>query len=559
MPRNPLARRLASRRPKTSSVALFAFFILFLCPSPHAQAQQPGLPPGGYGTGFPVSFSSTKTSHGKPVIADLGLKPGHKSIIFGTFGHQLYVLNDDGSVASGFPVNLPGDVTSTPAVGDLDGDGKPEIVVGYGSLFETPSPGGVRAYKRNGTLLWQRVSGDFNGDSVPDPVISSPAIGDVDHDGLPDVAWGSLDGNVYLVRGADGVDKPGWPVDVRDTVFSSPALYDLNGDGKLEVIIGVDAHTDPTGFPGATLAGGYLHAIQYNGTELAGFPVYVDQVVISSPAVGDIDGDGKPEIVFGTGIFYCSPGNPCRPPNASHKLYAVRYNGAPQPGWPVSTDGQVITSPTLGDLDGDGILDVVATDDNTGPSATFHVYAWKGNGSLLWKRVPKSFFGVTPNAGNPLIADVLGDSAPEVIVPVNTELCVLSANGAQLTDDGTHPSGAFSFFTQTAVAGAASGTDGANVVLVTVSGTPFPSAPNTEVFVWKPKPAPAGCPGRGDADNNGILNIDDVLFLINHLFAGGRAPSSPCRADVNGDGSADVTDVFFLVNYLFSGGPPPPA
>ncbi|HKC23517.1 MAG TPA: hypothetical protein VKF32_02185, partial [Thermoanaerobaculia bacterium] len=104
MPRNSLARRLASRRPKTSSVALFAFIVLFLCPSPRAQAQQPGLPPGGYGTGFPVSFSNTKTSHGKPVIADLGLNPGHKQIIFGTFGHQLYVVNDDGTVAPGFPV-----------------------------------------------------------------------------------------------------------------------------------------------------------------------------------------------------------------------------------------------------------------------------------------------------------------------------------------------------------------------------------------------------------------------------------------------------------------------
>ncbi len=521
-------------------------------------AQQPGLPPGGYLTGFPVTFSGDKTSHGRPLIADLGLTPGHKQIIFGTFGHKLYVVNDDGTVATGFPVTLPADVAGTPTVGDLDGDGEPEIVVGYGSLFETPSPGGVRAYHRNGMLLWERISEDFNGDMVADPVLSRPAIGDVDHDGLPEVAWGSLDGHVYLVRGADGVNKTGWPIDVRDTVFSSPTLRDLNGDGKLEVIIGVDAHTDPTGFPGPTLAGGYLHALQYNGTELPGFPYYVDQVIISSPAVGDIDGDGKPEIVFGTGLFYCSGATPCNPPNASHRLYAIRYDGSTQPGWPVSTDGQVFTSPALGDLDGDGIPDVVATDDNTLPSTTFHVYAFKGNGSPLWKKTPKSFFGVTPNAGDPIVADILGGPEPEVIVPVNTELAVFSATGTQLTDDGTHAEGAYSFFTQTGLAGGAVATDGASILVAAVSGTPFPSATDTQVFVWTPKPAPPGCVGRGDVDNSGTADVADVFFLINYLFAGGPAPSSPCRGDVNANEVVDVNDVFALINYLFAGGPAPP-
>src|SRR5215813_10579720 len=84
--------------------------------------QVPQLPPGGYKPGFPVTITGGRTSHGQPAIADLGLTPGHKSIIFGTFGHKLYVVKYDGSIAPGFPVTLPGDVMSSPAIGDINGD-----------------------------------------------------------------------------------------------------------------------------------------------------------------------------------------------------------------------------------------------------------------------------------------------------------------------------------------------------------------------------------------------------------------------------------------------------
>jgi len=444
-------------------------------------AQAPQLPPGGYKAGFPLTLSGGGSSHGEPVIADLGLTPGHKSIVFGTSGRKLYVVLWNGTVAPGFPVTLPGDVFSSPAVGDLNNDGIPEIVVGYGSTIEGPSSaGGVRAYRRDGTLLWSRPSGDFVGsDGIPDPVMSTPAIGDVDGDGQNEVAWGSLDAHIYLVRGSDGVDKVGWPRFVRDTVFSSPALADLVGDGKLEVIIGADAHAE--GPPYNTPDGGCLHALRYDDTELPGFPQCIDQVIISSPAVGDINGDGKPEIVVGTGLYW---------PSRAHRLYAFRCDGAPVAGWPVSTDGQVITAPALADLDGDGILDVIATDDNTAPSTTYHVYAFKGSGTPLWKTVPKNFFGSTLSAGHPVVADILGNGDPEVIVSTNTELCVLSRTGVQLTDNGSHAPGSFSFYTETSVSGAAVAdfeSDGAAIEVVAISATPFPAATNSKIFVWTPK------------------------------------------------------------------------
>jgi hypothetical protein len=51
-------------------------------------------------------------------------------------------------------------------------------------------------------------------------------------------------------------------------------------------------------------------------------------------------------------------------------------------------------------------------------------------------------------------------------------------------------------------------------------------------------------------------SVEDVLALINFLFAGGPIP--PQVRDVNGDLAVDVLDVFYLINFLFAGGPPPP-
>jgi hypothetical protein len=59
----------------------------------------------------------------------------------------------------------------------------------------------------------------------------------------------------------------------------------------------------------------------------------------------------------------------------------------------------------------------------------------------------------------------------------------------------------------------------------------------------------------GDVDGNGVVNVADVFYLINFLFAGGPTPIGV--ADVDGSGGVDVLDVFYLINFLFAGGPAP--
>jgi len=59
----------------------------------------------------------------------------------------------------------------------------------------------------------------------------------------------------------------------------------------------------------------------------------------------------------------------------------------------------------------------------------------------------------------------------------------------------------------------------------------------------------------GDVNGDGLVNVTDIFFLINYLFAGGQLP--PGVANVDGNASTDVNDVFSLINSLFAGGPAP--
>jgi photosystem II stability/assembly factor-like uncharacterized protein len=60
---------------------------------------------------------------------------------------------------------------------------------------------------------------------------------------------------------------------------------------------------------------------------------------------------------------------------------------------------------------------------------------------------------------------------------------------------------------------------------------------------------------RGDVNGNGTVEVGDIFYLINHLFAAGPAPVG--SGDVNGNGTVEVGDIFYLINYLFAGGPAP--
>ncbi|MGH9149542.1 MAG: FG-GAP-like repeat-containing protein [Acidimicrobiales bacterium] len=200
--------------------------------------------------------------------------------------------------------------------------------------------------------------------------------------------------------------------DNTDTVWSAPALFDVDGDGDLEIFIGGDATAGALPH-----SGGYLRSLDMSGGALVQRWVQLSSEAFqNAPAIGDINGDGRPEVVIGSGQSYCLMVSRCAD---SNKVWAFHADdGSPVPGWPQGMNGPTfLGSPALGDVNGDGGLDVVIG------SKGGDVAAFDGGGGLLWRRVPG---GGDEVISKPIIADVNGDGANEVVVGTGGSFHILA-------------------------------------------------------------------------------------------------------------------------------------
>jgi hypothetical protein len=309
-----------------------------------------------------------------------------------------------------------GAVHASPALVDLDGDGRLDILVA--------NTGGVlMAFTGSGAdLFWAH-------DDCSQPlcgVFATPTVADLDRDGRLDVVATSWDHQVHAWR-LDGYELPGFPRFLFDTQWSSPAVADIDGDGWTEVVFFGDMGDYPTApYP----PGALLWIIRHDGSVQPGFPRSVPGVPIwSSPAVVDLDGDGSLDIVAGTGTDALNYGSA-----AGKRVHAFDRYGNELRGWPVATNAQIMASPAVGDIDGDGRPDVVTIGEDG------LVNAHRADGSLLWtscnmsNQPPASAcHQIYGTHGSAVIADVDGDGRQDVVADTEKAMHVLDGRTGVIT------------------------------------------------------------------------------------------------------------------------------
>jgi len=356
----------------SGSLALAAFTI-------PATAVDPDLKPG-----FPVQLPHFGgTYNGGPAVHTLiGNIDGDANLeILGSSNgsNPIYAIKADGTFVPGWPISNPYGMGYL-GLGRLSANaGADQVFAGFWGTVEF-------AYDGNGNVLpgWPHVADNY--------ISSPPALADIDGDGIDEIFIGEEDSRIHAYR-ADGTVLPGWPSPfsgVGGQSIFTPAIADLDGDGVPEIIAAT----------GWSTAGVGILAYHSNGMPVAGFPVRFEQGYVSTyVAVGDVDGDGAPEIV----VVAKDPVFPYPP-----VLNIISATGAIKRVIRLSSDFVYGAAPALADLDGDLIPEIILQAGDGG------IEVWKGDGTPFpgWPR------GTGGSSGNsaPVIGDVDGDGQPDIVV-----------------------------------------------------------------------------------------------------------------------------------------------
>jgi hypothetical protein len=259
---------------------------------------------------------------------------------------------------------------SSPAVADLDGDGSPEVI---GSAYSIVVLDG-----KSGALLWRTASGHDRSEPAASNVGRTwPGIVVADLQADGDLEIVTAHGGGYVaVYNAEGYFEPGWPQ--RPTggpELRGLSVSDLDGDGRLEVIV-----------TGAVSQPANTWVYSTTGILLSGWPQlsddsgYAHGVFNANAAAGDLDGDGKIELVVPSDVHYIAAYDPDGSQIPAHSMYGGKGWGkvgaweSPEielRGWGTCDTGDdraeryranfAHGAAAIADVDGNGTLEVVVT------------------------------------------------------------------------------------------------------------------------------------------------------------------------------------------------------
>jgi uncharacterized protein (TIGR03437 family) len=306
--------------------------------------------------------------------------------------------NGNGTFATGVNIPLTAGGSALTAnyvvAGDFNGDSKPDLAVG--------TSGGIAVALGNGDGTFQSamtanlpgrvqkmVTGDFNGDGKLDLAVAS----------APGFDAGSPPGELSILLGnGNGTFRSATPVTGINAV--SVASGDLNGDGKPDLVVadGGDLSSKKPGSVVILLGKG-------DGSFTAGAPI-----LIGSPAgaplgvtIGDVNGDGKPDVVVLYQSFNFTWGVQILLNQGSGGFMALA---------PMATDFGPVTA-LISDFSGDGKPDLVIAHCCGDTDMTYML----GNGDGTFQ--PETHFSAGPSPNGLALGDLNGDGLPDIAVADN--------------------------------------------------------------------------------------------------------------------------------------------
>jgi hypothetical protein len=409
--------------------------------------------------GFPYALGASGES--SPQLADLTGDGVFEVIIAGTDG-RVHALSGDGQLLPGWPVRtdvqgglhegsaafasgavspVHDGVMGTVAIGDIDGDGAPEVVAAtiQGQLYAWDSAGALKPGFPYLTI--GREPGEFSTAFTYDQgFLGAPTLYDLDGDGALEIIAPAMDSRLYVVDGA-GADWGAFPLDIcypelcgveGRRIIASAAVGDVDGDGDIEIGFG----TNEAPNDGRNCVSYLVDADTASVVE--GWPVLqfglVNEAVLlpmlgeghpAAMAFADVDLDGDLEIsspiMFGTDGLLDHTGAEVLPVSFFGEGFGVNngVNGDMMPAFV-----QFATNPSFGDMNGDGAPDYLLGGASTISLVALAVSewvdfqqpvgAWSGaDGSYLpgWPRQIEDMQFLLA----PAVADISGDGVPEAI------------------------------------------------------------------------------------------------------------------------------------------------